>query len=387
MRKVARVWLWIAWLFLLMSACRREDARTVVLGMWAGDEQRNRYFESAVAQSVQSRLGLRLRIAPLGDTADAINKLLNEKRAGKTEDGSLDVLWINGENFRTAREAGLLWGPIADRIPNARQYEAAARLRDFGTAIDGWEVPWQKAQFVMAYDTARVKEPPRTWEALREWVRVHPGQFTYVAPPDFTGSAFVRHLLFLRRQPAEFVSHFDEGLYREAADSAIGYLKEIRPYLWRRGETYPASLREQDRLFANSEIDFAMSYGPAFASERIGRGEFPPTVRTFVWESGTLSNYSYLAVPFNARNREGALAVVNELLSFEQAVGFSKTLGATFPLALEPLTAEQNAVVAAIPRGVATLPPDVLAEHALPEPHSEYLVRFEKDWQEHVLRP
>lgn len=38
---------------------------------------------------------------------DAINNLLlNEKQAGK--DSVIDVVWINGENFYSNKEAGLL---------------------------------------------------------------------------------------------------------------------------------------------------------------------------------------------------------------------------------------------------------------------------------------
>ena len=58
-----------------------------------------------------------------------------------------------------------------------------------------------------------------------------------------------------------------------------------------------------------------MNYSPTFASEKIARGEFPATVRTFVLEEGTTANYSFLAVPFNAPNPAGAIAVINTFMS------------------------------------------------------------------------
>src|SRR5580692_10188318 len=67
----------------------------VGFGMWAGDENRNRLFRSSVANALKNEFGITLRIVPLGDTAEAVNKLLNEKGAGKTTGGSIDVLWIN----------------------------------------------------------------------------------------------------------------------------------------------------------------------------------------------------------------------------------------------------------------------------------------------------
>src|SRR5689334_16965630 len=87
---------------------------TVNFGMWAGDEERNRYFRSTVAEGMVRDYKITLRLVPNSDTAELVNKLLNEKGAGKRKGGSMDMVWINGENFRTAKQAGLLWGPFAD---------------------------------------------------------------------------------------------------------------------------------------------------------------------------------------------------------------------------------------------------------------------------------
>jgi len=83
----------------------RARGSEVALGMWAGDEDRNRFFRSTVTRQLKDELGISLRIVPLGDTAEAVNKLLNEKGAGKAAGGSIDIVWINGENFRTAKQA------------------------------------------------------------------------------------------------------------------------------------------------------------------------------------------------------------------------------------------------------------------------------------------
>lgn len=375
------------------AAARWEDilararGTTVNFGMWAGDEGRNRYFQGAVAETLKRQYDITLRIVPNSDVAEAVNKLLNEKGAGKTSNGSVDFIWINGENFRTAKQAGVLWGPFAERMPNIRYYDEQARQRDFGTAIDGYEAPWQKAHFVFAYDTARVKEPPRSIEALRDWIKAHPGRFTYIAPPDFTGSVFIRHLLLHFGGGAQpFQSGYNDELYKRASAATVEFLNDIKPYLWRSGETYPASLKEADRLFANNETDFTMSYGPSFASERIARGEYPPTVRTFVFDEGTIGNYSYLAIPFNASNIAGALVVINHLMSPAHAIDQARAIGTLFPMRPDRLSPEDKAAVAAIPLGPATLSLEELSTHQLPEPDAQYLERLEKDWMEKVLR-
>jgi putative spermidine/putrescine transport system substrate-binding protein len=362
----------------------------VYFGMWAGDEARNRFYQTTVAAAIKQQYGITMRIVPAGDTADIVNKLLNEKGAGKTSGGTIDLVWINGENFRTAKQGGVLWGPFAEQLPNINRFPAEARQRDFGTTIEGYEAPYQRGQFVLAYDTSRVPEPPRSVEKLREWIKAHPGRFTYLAPPDFTGSAFIRHILihYLKQDSggAEFNTTFDEQRYQRAAAATIAYLNEVKPYLWRNGETYPASPKEADRLFVNNEIDFTMSYGPSFASERIARGEYPPTTRTFVFDGGTIANYSYLAIPFNASNAAGALVVINHLMSPAHALDQGRALGSLFPLMPESLTPAERAAMEALPRGIATLSVAELTQHQISELDAQCLERLEKDWREKVLR-
>ncbi|MBK9313571.1 MAG: hypothetical protein IPM55_04905 [Acidobacteria bacterium] len=209
--------------------------------------------------------------------------------------------------------------------------------------------------------------------------QIHPGGSTYIAPPDFTGSVFLRHLLLHYGGGAErFTEGFDEALYVKAMTGTVDFLNGIKPYLWRKGETYPATPREADRLFVNNEIDFTMSYGPSFASERIARGEYPPTVRTFVFDEGTIGNYSFLAIPFNASNIPGALVVINHLMSPMAAIDQARVLGSLYPHRLESLSFEEREAVDALPRGPATLPLEELARRQLPEPDARYLDRLEK---------
>ena len=359
--------------------------RNVAFAMWAGDVARNRFFQREVSRNLKEKYDINLQIVPLGDTAEIVSKLLNEKAAGKTAGGSIDMIWINGENFRAAKQGDILWGKFADSLPNLKYYDAAAGKRDFGTEIEGFEAPWQKAQFVFAYDSARFSEPPRSIDRLGDWVKAHPGHFTYIAPPDFTGSAFLRHILFHFGGGADKFQTFDEDTYQNASAKTFAFLNEIKPFLWRRGETYPNATKDLDRLFANGEVDFAFAYGANFASERIKRGEYSPTVRTFVLDSGTIANYNFLTVPFNANNPAGALVVINYLLSPEFQIEQSRVLGSIYPHKLDALSDAQRTAVLGIERGAATLTADELDAHSIPEADSEYLQRLEKDWREKIL--
>ena len=189
-----------------------------------------------------------------------------------------------------------------------------------------------------------------------------------------------------KAQPSAFTERFDPDLYARTSKPVIETLRAMKPYLWRKGETFPATLAELDRLFSNGEIDFSMNYSPTFASDRIARGEFPATVRTFVPQEGTISDYSFLAIPFNAPNPAGAVAVINTFMSPAHAIARARAMGGLFPLRSEHLNAAERDAVEALPRGAATLPPRELETRRIQDAHADYTDRFEKDWRSEVLQ-
>jgi putative spermidine/putrescine transport system substrate-binding protein len=327
----------------------------------------------------------------VNDISEVVSKLVVEKQAGKHEGGEADLLWINGENFRTCKRNDLLYGPFAERLPNQQlvNWDRPSVRNDFGEPVEGLESPYGSAQVVMIYDTARFATPPATVGELLEWIRQHPGKFAYPAPPDFTGSVFVRHVFYhVSGEVQGWQSGFDEHAFEDAATKTYQVLKDLAPFLWREGKTYPESPVRLAQLFADGEVDFAMSYNPADASKKIHDGLYPETVRSFVFEEGTIANTHFVAIPFNASDKEGAMVVANFLLSPEAQ--FEKAdpevwgdLPVIDPTRLDDTWREKFAKQ---PRGIATLSDEELQAHQLPEPPSELLIRLEKGWVHHVLK-
>jgi putative spermidine/putrescine transport system substrate-binding protein len=365
--------------------------QTVDWFMWGGSPAANAYVNGYVAEGLKTRYGITLRQAPVQDIAEVVGKLVIEKQAGKNSGGSVDLMWINGENFRTCKRNGLLYGPFADRLPNQRlvNWERPSVYNDFGEPVEGLESPWGSAQVVMIYDTARVPQPPRTVGDLLRWIRAHPGRFAYPAPPDFTGSVFVRHIFYhVSGDVARWQQPFDQSAFDAAASETYRVLKELAPALWREGRTYPESPVRLHTLFADGEVDFSFSYHQAEASRNIIDGLFPGTVRTYVFEEGTIANTHFVAIPYNASDTAGAMVVANFLLSPEaQLKKADPDIWGDFP-AIDPtrLPAEWRMRFEQRPRGVATLGDSELQSHQLPEPPSEILIQLEKGWEQHVLK-
>ena len=365
--------------------------QTVDWFMWGGSPAVNAYVNGYLADQLKAQYDITLRQGPVQDIAEVVSKLVIEKQAGKDKDGHVDLMWINGENFRTCKKNGLLYGPFANRLPNQRlvNWDRPSVANDFGEPVEGLESPWGSAQVVMIYDTARVPQPPRTVGDLLNWIRSHPGRFAYPAPPDFTGSVFVRHIFYHVSGGAQrWQGPMDQAAFDQAASDTYRVLKELAPSLWRQGQTYPESPVRMNTLFADGEVDFSFSYHQAEASRNILDGLFPDTVRTYVFDEGTIANTHFVAIPFNAADTAGAMVVANFLLSPEaQLKKAAPDVWGDFPI-IDParLPAEWRKRFDARPLGAATLSDTELQSHQLPEPPSEILIQLEKGWQQHVLK-
>lgn len=364
---------------------------TVNFHLWGGDERINAYVSGAVADHLRDRYGITLKRVGLSVTAEAVNQVLSETEAGITDAGSVDLIWINGENFRTLRQGGLVLCGYARAIPNAAlvDWDDPSIANDFGTPVETCEVPWSRAQFVFATDAARVSEPPRNFTGLLDWIRAHPGRFTYTAPPDFNGSAFIRHaFIHAAGGPDAMAGPFDEARFEAIAGKAVQLLTDLEPFLWRKGETYPTEIAQLNQLFANGEVDFSFNYEPTVFGAGIENGTFPPTTRTFALEDGLLANTSYVAIPANAGNRAAAIVAANALLSVELQLEKAKpdVWGMATVLDLDRLSEADAAAFRALPRHPAVLPADELADFAMTEPSARWLEAIEARWKETVGR-
>ena len=83
-----------------------KDAKgqTVNWYMWGGSTVINDYVNDVIGGEA-AKFGVKLNQVKLNATADAVNKVLGEKQAGNLTKCSVDMIWINGENFLTGKQA------------------------------------------------------------------------------------------------------------------------------------------------------------------------------------------------------------------------------------------------------------------------------------------
>jgi putative spermidine/putrescine transport system substrate-binding protein len=360
----------------------------VSLWMWGGDSRGNAYVDEVLAPAAE-RLGVTLERVPVADTKEALNRVLAEKQAGR-DDGSVDLVWVNGDNFATGRQAGVWRCGWSAALPNMRFTDPSDPLlvEDFGTEVDGCESPWHKAQFTLVYDAGRVPDPPGTLEELVGWVEDNPGRFTYPAPPDFTGSVFVRQMLYSVSGGHENVPGlFDQESYADLAPVLWRRLRDLAPALWRGGRTYPRDSVALDRLFAEGQVDMTMTYGPATLTELVEEGTFPDTTRVLPLTEGTVGNASFLAIPVTSADHAGAMVVANLALSPEQqrVKADPRVWGQFTVLDEDRLSPEDRRAFRALPRSPVVPPYSELAENADPELASAWVPALDEGWRRNVL--
>ena len=362
------------------------DARgqTVYWNAWGGDQRINDYI-AWVATTVEERYGVAVRHVPVADISESVARILAERTAGRDTGGSVDLLWINGENFAAMRANGLLYGPFAEALPNFRLVDTEGKpttLVDFTVPTDGLESPWGMAQFVFMIDTAVAPDPPTTLDALLAWAEANPGRFTYPTPPDFIGSTFLKQVMVSLAEAPDVLSRpVAEADFDAVTGPLWDYLDALHPHLWRRGTTFPSSGPELKRLLADGEVDIALSFNPGEASRDIASGFLPDTVRTFVLDGGTIGNSHFVAIPYNSSATEGAMVVANFLLSPEAQLRKQDPAywGDGTVLNLDALDPQDRAAFDALDLGIATLSPGELGQ-PLPEPHPSWMTRLEAEW-------
>ena len=360
---------------------------TVTFYGWGGDENRNNWLNTTVADYVKTNYDITLEVVGM-NIDEILAKLSGEKQAGAAK-GSIDMIWINGENFYSAKDNGLLWGPFTDKLPNMEAYidkDDPETLNDFCMPIEGYEAPYAKAQMVLYADTAVTPDLPASAEELMEFCKANPGKVTYPALPDFTGSAFVRNIVYELCGWEQFQTmEADYDTVRAAIEPALEYLRALNPYLWNEGKTFPDSSTTVDAMFMDGELVMNMSYGPFSVATGIASGSYTETTQTFVFDKGTIGNTNYMAIGFNAPNKAGAMVVINAIISGEIQLTQYAQLRELPVVAAEKLSAEEKASFDAVDLGQGVLSQAELLAHRLPEMPASLVPVIEEIWLNEVV--
>ncbi len=368
----------------------KAKGQTVNWNAWAGDEKTNAFI-AWVGDEVGKRYGVRINHVKLKDTAEAVTRVVAEKSAGRHAGGAVDLIWINGANFLAMKQQGLLFGPFTQVMPNIARVDTTttgSNVIDFTIPVDGMESPWRRAQIVFVYDSKRMQETPGSVAELLAWSRRNPGRMTHPSVRNFLGSTFLKQALTELTPDAAVLQRqaTDENFAAVTAPMWSWY-DRLLPTLWRQGQQFPENGSAQRQLLNDGEIDLMISFNPAEAAVAINAGLLPESVRTFVLRKGTIGNTSFVGIPYNAANKEGAMVVANFLLepATQAHAQDYRQMGNFSVLDFAKLSAAERKAFDDLPKSPA-LPTNAQLGVTLLEPHPSWMTRIAAEWEKRYTK-
>jgi putative thiamine transport system substrate-binding protein len=356
--------------------------QTVYFNAWAGSDTINAYIAWA-GDLIKARHGVTLEHVKITDTGEVVKRVRDEVAAGKS-DGSVDLVWINGENFRAMKNDKLLFGPFAESLPNFAMVDVGGKpttRQDFSEATEGLESPWGMAQFTFFGDGAKVANPPKSMSELLAFAKANPGRVTYPAPPDFYGTTFLKQVMVEQGADATILAKsVDDAGFTGASASWIAFLKELHPHLWREGKQFPQSQAQVTQMVADGELLIGLTFNPNEPANLVAAGTLPASTIAWQHDKGTIGNTHFVAIPANAKAKAGAQIVANFLLSADAQAKKAdlKVWGDPTVLAVSKLSMEDQKLfgTSAVAGSVTAPAPTLL------EPHASWVGQIEMAWLE-----
>ncbi len=354
----------------------------VYFNAWAGADTINSYIAWA-GEQVKARYGVTLTHVKITDTVEVVKRVRDEVKAGQ-KIGSVDLVWINGENFRVMKTENLLFGPFAETLPNFALVDVDGKpttRQDFTEKVEGFESPWGMAQLTFFGDGAKVPTPPRSMTELAAFAKANPGRVTYPAPPDFHGTTFLKQALIEATDDASvFAKPVTKDGFDALAKNWIGSLNALKPSLWREGQQYPKSQSEITQMVADGELLIGITFNPNEPANLVAAGTLPQTTIAWQHAGGTIGNSHFVAIPVNAKANAGAQVVANFLLSAEAQARKAdlKIWGDPTVLDLTKLSSDDAKAFATLPAPGSVIFP----APALLEPDGSFVPFIEATWLE-----
>ena len=292
------------------------DVETVTI--WAtGSDNVRAVYESLIADfnknsEYKDKYQAQLQFMLSGTGTQSLTDMLAAAYKANQKDTDYDLIDLSGDDLSKmvsliGEEAFL---PLDEtKIPNRSGIAAKSSL-----AAD-YVQPYRGTTVILAYDSEKVPEPPKTMDELVEWMKANPGRFAYNTPgTGGAGDSFVRTSVY-NYLPAEAIVSDDEK-WVEQWDEGFEFLKSIHQYMYSSGGSivYPNKNQGSLDLLNQGEIDMCPNWADMVLSQRAA-GTLKDTIKITQIDPSFTGSLQSLAVPTFGSHEEGAYAFINYMIS------------------------------------------------------------------------
>jgi putative spermidine/putrescine transport system substrate-binding protein len=309
----------------------------------------------------------RANMVPLlhGDGSQGVfDKILGAKRAGKPTDVDL---WETEPSYVEQGIPELLWARLSERVlPNIARVPSQAL-----EAVDYYGVPYRGSSVIIAYNSAFMKTPPRTFDELVAWIKANPGKFTYCDPnTGGSGQAFVTAAIYKFAQAAKFAGTAYDPKEEAAWAPAWQLLKDLQPAMYNKG-FHPNGNVAVLQLLGQQNIWIAPVWSD-MGLDFSKRGQLPKSVKFLQLSPPLFGGDSTVTLPSGSAHLEGTLTLLNWLLTPEAQA-----------MVIDEVSGYPGIDWKYMPESVRVKFQDVAKPYA-PFPNAKYLADIKRLWHDNV---
>lgn len=323
-KRIIAIALALAFVVAMAAGCAKKEAEAggvVTATLWASGSDNTRQSIQAVIDAFHKteagqKYNVKLEFIGSGTGAEDLDtRLAAAKQSGQTNT-EFDMIEVADDamvNYRDRCGEDIFVKVDWDKLQNDENLVTKSQyVGDDGT-------PYRVTTVVLAYNSEKVPEPPKTAEELYQWIRDNPGRFTY-NPPNTggAGSSFVRTVVY-NFLPAEAEVSSDEK-WKEQWNQGFDLLTELHPYMYKSGGTivYPNKNQGAMDLLANGEVDMIPAWADMMITQ-IKAGTMPDYMKISTITpsfTGNIVNFCITSIG-NPDHRDACLAFMDFAMSPE----------------------------------------------------------------------
>ncbi len=278
----------------------------------SGDTNIQEMFEKQLLPMFQKDTGMKTKMVFLehGQGAAAIlAKIIAAKRTNNMTD--VDLYETQPTFIAEGAREGIWTKPTKDNLTNIAKVDLQ---RPEVLVSGGFGIPYRGSSVVLAYNTKYVKEPPKTYDQILEWIKKNPGKFTYCDPQTCgSGAAMLYTAIYKFVKPDDYSGLTYDAAKLAAWEPALQLLRSLKPAIYNQG-FYPNGNVAVLQLLGRENIWMAPVWSDQGVSQR-DQGLIPKTIQFTQVTPAFTGGDSAMAVPVHAEHQAAGLQFLNWLLT------------------------------------------------------------------------
>lgn len=297
------------------NSSQSSSIKPATINLYSGGSENVRTTWEQVIKAFKAKypqITVNLQFIASGPSAQsAVDKEIASEKAGQTET-DMDIVEVSDSDIAKLFKAAGKDSVVTlskDKIPNMKDIKFQSSVgQDKALVFRGTTV-------VLAYNSDKVKDVPKTDKELYDWIKAHPGRFAYNDPTTGgAGDAFLITSVY-NSLPQEAITS-DDPKWEQQWDTGFNLLKELHPYMYKASGKvqYPVKNQGTLDLLANGQVDMIPAWAD-MALDQLSKGTLPKSIKITQISPSFTGGVQSLVIPAKSKNKEASEIFLNFVAS------------------------------------------------------------------------